>query len=96
MTFASASGCPVHQGDTLIKVARVDQLYARLEVSERDIRELQNARGGEIALTARPQETARVVVTRIEPEAVTKNTGNVFVVDCGFPAGPAAWWRPGH
>ena len=89
-------GLPVHQGDTLIKVARVDQLYARLEVSERDIRELQNARGGEIALTARPQETARVVVTRIEPEAVTKNTGNVFVVDCGFPAGPAAWWRPGH
>ena len=88
-------GLPVHQGDTLIKVARVDQLYARLEVSERDIRELQNARGGEIALTARPQETARVVVTRIEPEAVTKNTGNVFVVDCGFPAGPAAWWRPG-
>ena len=88
-------GLPVHQGDTLFKLARIDRLYARLEVSERDIRELQNARGGEIALTARPQESSRIAVTRIEPEAVTKNTGNIFIVDCSFPTGPASWWRPG-
>jgi RND family efflux transporter MFP subunit len=88
-------GLPVRQGDTLFKLARVDRLYARLEVSERDIRELQGVRAGEIALTARPQETSPIVVSRIEPEAVTKSTGNVFIVDASFPDGPAGWWRPG-
>jgi RND family efflux transporter MFP subunit len=88
-------GLPVRQGETLFKLARIHSLYARLEVSERDIRQVQTARTGEIALTAQPQQAFRVVVTRIEPDAVSKQTGNVFIVDCAFPDGLAAWWRPG-
>ena len=88
-------GLPVRQGDTLFKVARVHALFARLEVSERDIAQLQTALSGEMALTARPQESSALLVTRIEPEAVTRQTGNVFLVDCSFPDGAASWWRPG-
>ncbi|HET6487478.1 MAG TPA: efflux RND transporter periplasmic adaptor subunit [Spirochaetia bacterium] len=88
-------GLPVHQGDTLFRMARIDRLYAQLRVSERDVRELANVTGGEIALASRPQESAPIALTRVEPEAVTESTGNVFIVDCGFPEGPAGWWRPG-
>ena len=88
-------GLPVHQGDTLFRMARIDQLYAQLRVSERDVRELANVTGGEIALASRPQESSRIQLTRVEPEAVTESTGNVFIVDCSFPDGPESWWRPG-
>ena len=49
-------GLPVHEGDTLFKLARIDRLYARRR-SVRGISASWRMRGEvEIALTARPQE----------------------------------------
>lgn len=88
-------GLPVRQGDTLFKVARIDRLYAALDVSEQDIDWIPDARTGEMALASRPQQVSPIRVTKIEPEAVPKTKGNVFRVDCEFPNGPQSWWRPG-
>jgi hypothetical protein len=48
-----------------------------------------------MALAARPQLTYPISVTRVEPVAVAKEEGNVFVVQCEFPGGYQEWWRPG-
>lgn len=88
-------GAPVTQGEILFKLARVDRLYAELEVDESDIHELRTHRSGELALAARPQLTYPIDVARIEPVAVAKEEGNVFIVNCDFPQGTEEWWRPG-
>ncbi len=88
-------GAPVHQGDMLFKLAKVDRLYAELEISERDIHEIQDSLEGEIALTSRPGQIFRIEVFRMEPAAVPKEKGNVFIVHANFSDNPAAWWRPG-
>jgi hypothetical protein len=88
-------GSPVKQGDVLFKLARIDRLYAELEVSESDVHELQNNMQGEVALASRPQERYGIQVFRMEPAAVAKEEGNVFIVHCNFPDGSLDWWRPG-
>jgi len=88
-------GLPVNQGDQLFKIARIDKLYASLDVSEQDIREIASVKAGEMALSGRPEQASPLAITRVEPEAISKNHGNVFHVDCNFPNGVESWWRPG-
>jgi len=88
-------GSPVQEGEILFKVARIENLYPVLDVSEQDIRWISDGMKGHLALATLPQQVWPIEVRRIEPEAVTKNKGNVFHVDSGFPGGPASWWRPG-
>jgi len=88
-------GSPVRQGDLLVKLARMRDLYAELEVNESDIHEIVGEPSGEIALARRPQERFRVKVTRVEPAAVAKDKKNIFVVKAAFTAERLPWWRPG-
>ncbi len=88
-------GLPVNQADTLFKIARIEKLYAVLDVGEQDIRWISTGQQGEMALASYPQQPSKITVTRIEPAALTKSKGNVFRVDCSFPGGPRSWWRPG-
>jgi hypothetical protein len=88
-------GAPVEQGEMLFKLARIEHLFAELEVGESDIQELGESVRGEMALAARPQLAYPIEVTRIEPAAVAKEKGNIFIVACSFPDGYQAWWRPG-
>jgi RND family efflux transporter MFP subunit len=88
-------GAPTRQGETLFKLARIDELFSELKVSESDIHELKESQSGEIILTSRPRDVFTVKVTRIEPVAVTEQTGNVFMVRCDFQDEPKSWWRPG-
>ncbi len=88
-------GSPVKQGDVLFKIARIDRLYAELEVKESEIHNLNTSLSGEIALASRPQDVFKIKVFRIEPAAVVKNEGNVFLVHCKFPHEIPSWWRPG-
>lgn len=50
---------------------------------------------GEISLASQPEETFEIKVTRIEPSAVVKEEGNVFLVRCELPEGFSSWWKPG-
>ncbi len=88
-------GLPVKQGDVLFKLARVDRLYAELEVRESDIQNVKSKFNGEVALVSRPQEINKIEVFRIEPAAVSKEKKNVFIVHCNFTKGCPEWWLPG-
>ncbi len=89
-------GAPVKQGDVLFKISRMDNMYAELEVSERDIHELAVGASGEVAFVSQPHMKFPVTVKRIEPVALAKkDKGNVFIVRCQFSEGIADWWRPG-
>ncbi|MFT7691452.1 MAG: multidrug resistance efflux pump [Candidatus Latescibacterota bacterium] len=88
-------GSPVSQGDILFRLGNTDDIYAELEVPESEIHHVNTSLDGEISLASRPEETFKIEVTRIEPSAVAKEDGNVFMVRCALPDGFAAWWRPG-
>jgi RND family efflux transporter MFP subunit len=89
-------GVPVKRGDVLFKVARIEKMYAELEVSERDIHELVVGASGQMTFVSQPEMKFPVEVKRIDPVAVTKkDEGNVFLVRCVFSGGMADWWRPG-
>ncbi len=88
-------GSPVRQGDTLFKLARLDAMYAELEVGETDIQYVHAGVGGDIAFASRPQDRYPVRVTRAEAVAVPKEEGNVFVVRAQLAGATESWWRPG-
>ncbi|MEY4690899.1 MAG: hypothetical protein RIT19_1224 [Verrucomicrobiota bacterium] len=86
---------PVRQGDPLFKFARIDTLYIEAEISERDAHRLPAKASGEIAFVAQPDSKHPIRVVRVEPSAVPKETGNVFIVRASLAGAPQAWWRPG-
>ena len=89
-------GAPVSKGDVLFKVSRIEKMYVELEVSERDIHEVNVGASGEMAFVSQPQLKFPIEVVRIDPVAVAKKgEGNVFRVRCQFPEKMADWWRPG-
>jgi multidrug resistance efflux pump len=88
-------GAPVRKGDILFKVALIKKMYAELKVDERDIHEIIDSAGGEIAFVSRPDLKFPVNVQRIDPVAAAEEEGNVFLVRTGFAENLPAWWRPG-
>ncbi|MEN9353427.1 MAG: hypothetical protein RL318_752 [Fibrobacterota bacterium] len=88
-------GAPVRQGEELLKIARIENLHAELDVDESELHSVLASLKGEISLRSRPSETFPVAVERILPAAQTKEKDNVFVVRARF-AGPVPdWFRPG-
>jgi multidrug resistance efflux pump/GAF domain-containing protein len=88
-------GAPVRKGDILFKVALIEKMYAEIDVDERDIHEIGDGFEGEIAFVSRPKLKFPVNVEQIDPVAVAKEEGNVFVLRGIFPDEIAEWWRPG-
>ncbi len=88
-------GSPVKQGDALFKVARIDTLYAEADIKESDVQRIIGKSKGEIAFVTQPKFTYPVTIQMIEPAAVTKKDGNVFLVRLTPVNGVVAWWRPG-
>ncbi len=88
-------GAPVRKGDVLFKVARIEKMYAELEVSERDIHAVDAEMSGEIAFVSRPELKFPIAIERIEPVAITKEEGSIFVLRGEISGEPAGWWRPG-
>jgi multidrug resistance efflux pump len=88
-------GAPVRQGDPLVKVSRLENLYVEIEVEERDIHEVLNSGRGEIAFVSQPKLKFPVQVVAVEPAAAPKADGNMFIVRCAFDGPIESWWRPG-
>lgn len=86
---------PVKQGDALFKVARLDTLYVEAEIQERDVKEILGHAKGEIAFVTQPKLKYPVTVQTLEPAAVTRKEGNVFLVRLKLDGGVESWWRPG-
>ncbi|MBN1226382.1 MAG: efflux RND transporter periplasmic adaptor subunit, partial [Deltaproteobacteria bacterium] len=88
-------GAPVRKGDVLFKIARIEKMYAELDLDERDVHEIAVGRTGEIAFVSMPNQKFPILVERIDPVAVPKEEGNVFPVRCVFSEEAKTWWRPG-
>lgn len=86
---------PVKQGDALMRVARLENLYVEADVSERDVHEILKTRRGEIAFMSQPKLKFPIRIVKIEPAAFPRAEGNVFLVRCEFEQGVESWWRPG-
>ncbi len=87
-------GAPVKKGDVLFKVAKIEHMYAEVEIEERDIHEISAGNKAEMAFVSQPQLKFPLQVERIDPVALTDEGGNIFLARCQFSEG-AAWWRPG-
>ena len=87
-------GASVKQGELLFRVARLDGVYAEIDVDERDIQDVRLKAGGELSFTSRPSEGFPLTVTRIDPGGTVKKGANLFVVR-GDLVGVRDWWRPG-
>ena len=88
-------GAPVKKGDVLFKVARIEKMYAELEIDERDVHEVATQASGEIAFVSRPNLKFPIRVERLDPIALTREEGNVFLVRGVLSEEVARWWRPG-
>lgn len=88
-------GAPVRKGDVLFKVAKIEKLYAVLDLDEKDVHEAGVGQTGEIAFISRPELKYPVKIQFVEPVAVTKQDGNIFTVHCSFTGDIQPWWRPG-
>lgn len=86
---------PVKQGDALLKIARLEHLYAEAAVNERDIHEILDRQRGEIAFVSQPRLKFAVRLVKLEPAAFPRAEANVFLVRCEFVEGVQPWWRPG-
>ncbi len=86
---------PVQKGDGLIKMARIEDLYLVVEVSERDVQEIAEGAAGRAAFASVPGRRFNFIVEKIEPVARAKEKGAVFAVRCRFLDEPEPWWRPG-
>jgi multidrug resistance efflux pump len=86
---------PVKQGDALFKVAKIGTLYAEADIGEKDVKEIIGHSQGEIAFVTQPKLKYPVSVEVVEPAAVTKKDGNVFLTRLKPDGGAPSWWRPG-
>jgi multidrug resistance efflux pump len=86
---------PVKQGDTLLRIARLENLYIEAEIPERDVHDVLAKQNGEIAFVSQPKLTFPVRVEKLEPSAFPRTEGNVFLLRCAFEKGVEPWWRPG-
>ncbi|HZZ18391.1 MAG TPA: efflux RND transporter periplasmic adaptor subunit [Opitutaceae bacterium] len=87
-------GASVKQGELLFRVARLDGVYAEIDVDERDIQDVQPQARGQVSFTSRPGEAFPLLVTRIDPGGTVKKGSNVFIVR-GDLDKAKDWWRPG-
>jgi len=86
---------PVQKGDGLLKIARIEDLYLVIDVSEREVQEIAEGATGRAAFASQPGRTFDFTVEKIEPVARAKEEGSVFAVRCRFRDAPESWWRPG-
>lgn len=88
-------GSPVQQGEVLFKIAKVINMYVELEVPESEFHHLKLQQTGQVALASRPDQKYDFKVERIEPAAVTRESGNVFIVQANLVDSFPKHWRPG-
>ncbi len=85
---------PLKQGEVLVKVARLEAIFAEVAVPERDVHEIRAGQRGELAFASRPQFAFPVTVERVDPVAEVRDKGNVFILRAELE-GAQPWWRPG-
>jgi multidrug resistance efflux pump len=99
-------GKQMQQGEAMFEIAdvRVDNLRVDVEMPERDIQNIVEGKSkGEVKLTARPDLSIPITVTRVVPSGQPKNGKNVFTVYASIDSATlkesdrefVESWRPG-
>ena len=89
-------GSSVSQGDVLYRVARLDDLYLDITVSQHNIHYIEEGERGEFTFASRPDVRVPFTVRRIVPVATVEDTtGPAFRVKADIEQPPVLWWRPG-
>jgi multidrug resistance efflux pump len=89
-------GAPVKKGDRIFRIAKVEDLYITLMVSEKEMRHIQPKAYGEVALLSNPTHNIPIRVTSVIPVAQVKGQeGNKFMIKADLLETPKPWWRPG-
>ncbi len=93
--FHERLGQSVRQGDPLFRIAQLGKLFVEAEVPERDVHELGGGESGEIAFLTQPAFKFGMSGRTLEPAAVAREGGNVFLFRCELAQAPEAWFKPG-
>jgi multidrug resistance efflux pump len=89
-------GAPLKRGDKIFRIAKTENLYLSLLVSEKEIRDVHVGSVGVFSLLSRPDQEIEFTVVSIIPMAqVRGQDGNHFQVKAKINRSPEAWWRPG-
>jgi hypothetical protein len=88
-------GAPVNQGEVLMKFSRLDELFLKIDLPERDIDLLDGSDQGRLAFASRPDLKFPMTIERIEPSAVAGEGVNYFVIRATLDNEQAEWLRPG-
>jgi len=89
-------GAPVRRGDKLFRIAKTENLYLSLLVSEKEIKDVHLGSIGVFSLLSRPDQDITFTVTAIIPMAQLKGQdGNHFQVKAKITQTSENWWRPG-
>ncbi|MCT4627430.1 efflux RND transporter periplasmic adaptor subunit [Halodesulfovibrio sp.] len=88
-------GAPVRQGEELMTVASLENLYAEIAVNEKEISEIRPGFEADISFVGNPEQKYRVRVEKIVPLAIVDKGANVFMVQAKLMDERLSWWRPG-
>lgn len=88
-------GAPVTKGEALLKLSKLEGMFAELRISEKDIPRVGPGTKGEAVFTSRPELHFPIELTEIEPLAVAEESGNMLVARTRFSGEAPDWWRPG-
>lgn len=88
-------GAVIGRGDVLFRLTRVEDLYLRLDVNERDVHEIGVGATGEFAFASAPERRLPFVIESIQPAAVAAAGSNLIQVRGRIEGDPELWWRPG-
>jgi hypothetical protein len=89
-------GAPVRRGDKIFRIAKTENLYLSLLVSEKEIKDVHIGSTGIFSLLSRPDQDVKFTVSSIIPMAQVKGQdGNHFQIKAKIEQPSENWWRPG-
>ena len=88
-------GAPLRQGDTLMRLARLDELYVSLDIDQRDIHAVMPQARVRFAFASRPGYWFEGELERIDPLAQARERKTFFPAKCRIQGEDLAWMRPG-
>lgn len=89
-------GAPMKRGDKIFRIAKTENLYLSLLVSEKEIKDVHLGSVGVFSLLSRPDQEVEFTVVSIIPMAEVKGQdGNHFQIKARISQKSEIWWRPG-
>ncbi|TNF45182.1 HlyD family efflux transporter periplasmic adaptor subunit [bacterium] len=82
--LSQSLGSPVERGDVLFEVAPLDAYRVKLQVDEREIRQIQVGQTGTLVLNSLPESRMPITIQKITPVSAASEGKNFFVVEAGL------------